>query len=209
MQYKDLTGKRFSRLIVVEYAYTKDCRAYWKCKCDCGNEVIKPTNLLTRGTVKSCGCLLRDKRHTNTYKHGACKNNSETRLYKIWVNMRYRCNKPETSLSKYYYDKGIRVCKEWNESYEPFHKWAMENGYTDELTIDRINPDGNYCPENCRWASKEEQVVNRKNINHFLTYKDKTQTVSQWSRELHISRKAILKYTNKGYSLEKIVEVIK
>ena len=209
MQYKDITGKRFSRLLVIGYAYTKDNRAYWNCKCDCGKEVIKPTNLLTKGTVKSCGCLRQEKRHLNTYKHGACKNNTETRLYKIWVNMKYRCNKPGNQMAKYYYDKGIRVCEEWQHDFNAFYKWAIESGYNDDLTIDRFDSNKNYCPENCRWATKEEQVINRHNINHFISYNGKNQTLSQWSRELHISRKCILNNINKGLSLDEIVRLKK
>ncbi len=205
---KNLVGMKFERLTVISYSYTdsKSHRTYWKCKCDCGNEIVKATNLLTTGLVKSCGCLLSDKRHINTYKHGACINNKETRLYKIWANMKYRCSKPGNQMAAYYYDKGIRVCEEWVNDFDNFRKWAIENGYSDDLTIDRINSDGNYCPENCRWATKEEQIINRKNINHFLEYQGKTQTLSQWSRELNISRTTLTTYISKGMNLYDVVE---
>lgn len=112
---------------------------------------------------------------------------SRTRLYKIWTDMKTRCNNPNTPYYYNYGARGISVCKEWSD-FEPFMEWSLDNGYTDKLTIDRINVNGNYEPENCRWITNLEQQSNRQS-NHFLTYDGKTQTISQWADELGIKEK--------------------
>lgn len=204
MNRKQLIGKKYARLTVIGYSHTDFSShiAYWECLCDCGNKKIVPTNLLTRGTVKSCGCLRDEKRHFNTLKHGECKNGEETRLYRIWTNMRYRCRKNNSNISKHYYKKGIRVCEEWQD-FNNFKSWAYANGYSNDLSIDRIDGNGNYEPTNCRWATAKEQVQNR-SINHFITYRGKTLTLSEWSKELGVSRKSILTRLKKGKTMEEI-----
>lgn len=175
----DLTGKRFSRLTVVKYHHSENGNRYWFCKCDCGNEAVVMTKDLNYGSVKSCGCLMIETRRKNrsmSVKHGY---SHKERLYEIWKNMRRRCHDPSNKRAKSYYLKGITICDEWND-YEEFRAWALANGYRDDLTIDRIDVNGNYEPSNCRWATAKQQA-NNCTRNRFITYGGMTKTMSEWA----------------------------
>lgn len=179
-KFINLKGSRFGRLTVLERAKNGNCRQVrWLCKCDCGNLHYASTAVLRAGKVQSCGCLIRDVHST----HGM----SGTRLYKIWDGMKCRCY----SKSHMHYDKyggrGIKICQEWRENPASFCEWAMANGYKDDLTIDRINHDGDYEPNNCRWITNAKQQTNKRN-NRMITYKGKTQCVADWIRELNLDK---------------------
>lgn len=128
------------------------------CKCDCGNETIVLKANLVRGHTKSCGCNRSINARKLFTKHGQCG----TRLYRIWVEMVHRCYLKSDTNYKKYGARGITVCDEWRNDFKSFYDWSMSNGYTDELTIDRIDSDGNYEPTNCRWATYKQQNLNRK-----------------------------------------------
>ena len=130
------------------------------------------------------------------------ENNKRTRLSSIYHNMKTRCTNPNYDKYSYYGGKGISICKEWYDSYEAFEKWAIENGYDDAMTIDRIDVDGDYTPENCRWVSRKAQANNRTN-NHLLTYRNKTMTIAEWSEETNISESAIRQRISAGWSVDK------
>lgn len=141
---KDLTGMKFGRVTAISYEKTGNSLK-WKCRCDCGNEVIAYGYDLQRGRVVSCGC--------RKIKHGS----RETRLYNIWIGMRKRCNNPNHKFYKYYGGKGVSVCSEW-EDFGKFKEWALSNGYKEHLTIDRIDSNKDYCPANCQWITGSENT---------------------------------------------------
>lgn len=182
----DLDGKRFGRLLVIERAGQNK----WKCKCDCGNEVTVLGSNLTRGNSTSCGCYANELNSIRSTTHGDSKKDSKYhRLYKIWTGMKTRCYNSHTKQYKYYGKNGIKLCDDWL-AYSNFKQWSIENGYNDSLTIDRIDINGNYCPENCRWATKKEQA-NNKSTSVFLTVCGKTKTVNEWAKEIGVNQSTI------------------
>lgn len=201
MAHKDIIGQKFGRLLVTEYVGTKKP---WKCLCECGNEVIVSTNQLTTGHTKSCGCYKRDilvKCHLIHGQSGG-RNNKESRLHRIWTGMKARCNNPHVKDYPYYGGRGITVCHEWKTSFDDFHKWAIENGYSDKLTLDRIDNEKNYCPNNCRWVDRKTQMRNTR-LSHYVTCNGITKTITEWSEEVGISRKTISERINAGWDVEK------
>lgn len=204
MGYKiDLTNQKFGRLTVINFAFNKSRRSYWKCKCDCKNIKIIEGYKLTSGHTKSCGCLSKEnlkKLAENSIKH----NLTNSKIYRTWQNMKNRCYNKKVKSYKYYGKRGIKVCDEWKNNFLNFYNWAIKNGYKDNLTIDRINVNGNYEPSNCRWATKEEQANNKRN-NHFLTYKGQTLTINQWARKINIPRETIKTRINNNLKIDKIL----
>lgn len=162
----DLTGKMFGRLLILEraedYILPKGGRVtQWKCQCESKTIVVVAGNSLRRGLTKSCGCFSEEcRKATKNKTHG----DSKTRLFNIWCGMKQRCNNPNAPKYQNYGGRGIAVCDEWKNSFEKFRAWVLNNGYSDDLTIDRINNDGNYEPDNCRWATVTEQNQNKRNV---------------------------------------------
>lgn len=160
--FKDISGQVFGRLTAIKpIGKNKYGRYIWLCSCNCGNEKTVIGDSLRRGIVRSCGCLDREAHilRPNRRIHGDCG----TRLYRIWKAMKNRCNNPNNpSYKKWYGIKGVKVCEEWNNNYLPFKEWALSHGYDDNLSIDRIDPYGNYEPSNCRWATATEQARNKR-----------------------------------------------
>ncbi len=161
----DLTGQRFGRLVVVERAENDSHnKARWRCRCDCGKETLAMAKSLRSGSKKSCGCLEAENRAAIKTRggcdviHGA----TDTRLYRIWWAMKTRCyNKNHRSFPNYG-GRGITVCAEWLHDFTAFQKWSMAHGYADDLSIDRIDNDRGYSPDNCRWATDDEQRHNKR-----------------------------------------------
>ena len=154
----DLTGQRFGRLTVLGLhgmSNQKKRRSLWECKCECGNVVILNCDGLIGEKTKSCGCLFKEMLKRRNTRHGM----RGTRLNRIWRGMKSRCHTPSSSSYKYYGARGIKVCEEWRE-FEPFMEWALANGYEERLEVDRIDNYGDYCPENCRIVTREENLKN-------------------------------------------------
>lgn len=187
---EDLTGKRFGRLLVIGFDHTGEKgHSYWNCECDCGEKAIVRRDQLLSGHTTSCGCYVSDVNRDRCTKHGL----SNERLYDIWRAMKHRCKNTEISR---YGGRGIEVCDEWND-FKAFYDWSIHNGYKPNLSIDRINNDGNYSPENCRWADNVTQGNNRC-TNRYVEYNGFRHTISEWSRLFGVHRETLRYRINHG-----------
>lgn len=197
----DLISRRFEYLTVIEPAgvHITPCgtkRRMWKCRCICGNETIVSENNLKNGTTKSCGCWKTSRLNQFNTRHG--KYNE--RLYKIWRSMKRRCNSPKDSHYENYGGKGVSVCDEWKE-YDVFRKWAYSNGYdetaeTGDCMIDRIDNNGSYSPENCRWVNRIVQA-NNTSRNRYVEFEGKRLTIAEFARAMNIDRNHAWYYVDK------------
>ena len=196
----DITGKRYGRLTVIGRTTKIGKDPTWNCICDCGNTCIVQGNNLKNGHTKSCGCYVKDIARKNFKVHGK----TNTRIFNIWVKMKQRCtNKDDKAYAKYG-GRGIKVCEEWINDFQAFYDWSMSNGYADDLSIDRIDNDGNYEPSNCRWATDVQQSNNRRS-NHYITCNGETHTIAEWSKITGINDSTIQNRAAKGWKPEKIL----
>lgn len=191
--HKDLTGQKFTKLTVLKYLG----KSTWLCKCDCGNETKVSTYHLNSGTVKSCGCL-RHIAHYIPFKHGV----TGSPIYKRWQNMKNRCYYKKDKEYHNYGARGITVCEEWKDDFMSFYDWAITNGFSEELTLDRIDVNGNYEPSNCRWADLETQSTNRRN-NRFIEINGVTKTITQWIKLSGTPENTVYGRLKKGWSVER------
>lgn len=155
----DYTGQRFGRLTVVKQMPAIKRRARWLCRCDCGAEVVEKADHLRRGHAKSCGCLRRDVMRE---KASTIDGHYYEKLHGVWNGMKQRCFNKSSKDFKYYGALGVTVCQAWVEDYLAFREWALDHGYKDGLSIDRIDPFGNYEPNNCRWITIQDQQKNKR-----------------------------------------------
>ena len=181
--FKDITNKKHGKLLPLNY-FHKGKKIYWHCLCDCGKTTDVQSSKLISGKIVSCGCY-RMKHLKDIGDLNRTHNKSNTRLYKIYLNMKSRCNNPNIHNYNRYGGRGISVCKEWSDDFMVFYKWAIENGYSDDLSIDRINNDGNYEPSNCRWVNAKDQANNR-STSRYIDVDGEKLTVAQFSEAYNI-----------------------
>lgn len=184
-------GEKYGRLTILENHHPKN---EVLCLCECGNTKIARADNVFYGGTRSCGCLFNEG---NNKKHG----DKGKRLYIIWKGMRCRCYTKSSSTYNNYGGRGITICEEWS-NYENFKQWALNNGYTDNLSIDRIDVNGNYEPSNCRWVSMKKQSNNKRN-NRYLEYKGQVKTMQELAEENGIKPATIWARLNRGWDVEK------
>ena len=202
---EDMTGRKYGRLRVLSAAPDRilpsgKTERMCLCKCDCGAIKTIRAASLKNGNTKSCGCY-RSKCSSERMRARAVHGLGGTKIYRVWKCMIDRCQNPNNKSYKNYGLKGVKVCAEWQDV-AVFAEWAHKNGYKDGLTLERVNNNRGYCPDNCIWADRYVQN-NHTSRNHLLTYVGKTQTMAQWSRELGISYSAIKTRINRrGWPVE-------
>lgn len=195
----DITGKRFGAWTVLGYAGA----GHWKCRCDCGTEKTIQGGQLRIGTTHSCGCKKAARCALSYFKHGQ----SKTKLYGVWMGMKGRCGRKTDRAYKWYGDRGISVCEEWTNSFEVFCEWAMGTGYKEGLSIDRVDVNGNYEPENCRWVTQKIQANNtRRNV--FFEYKGERLTLTQIADKTGLPPGSLKYRVKNGMSAEEAVKCV-
>ena len=198
-RFIDLAGQPFGRLTVLERAKNRNGRVYWKCKCSCGNITIVHSYNLIAGFTKSCGCLNKELTKKSNSTHGM----SNTPEYHIWENMIKRCTNPNTIGWKRYGGRGIKICESWRHDFVAFYNHIGPRP-SERHSIDRIDNDRNYEPDNVRWAIKQEQNNNRK-TNHHITLKGHTLTISEWAKFININRTTIHQRLKLGWPPAKAI----
>lgn len=203
----DLTGQRFGRWTVIGHAERKqDGHRRWLCRCQCGVETDVREDLLKNS--KSSGCRKCSNTIYSSFKTRDEKNeNRQIRLYRIWIAMKARCENPANNAYRNYGGRGITVCAEWKYDFQAFYAWSMENGYRDDLTIDRIDTDMGYSPNNCRWSTMKTQQSNRRN-NRYIEFNGERKTLTQWSEIYRINKSVLGSRLDLGWTMEEALEII-
>lgn len=197
-KFENLKGKNFGKLTVLERIENKGEKVCWICFCECGNYKNVLSVHLKDGAITNCGCVKKQIISKANTKHGK----SNTRLFRIYSHMKDRCYRKNDKRYKNYGGRGIKICDEWLNDFMNFYNWAMKNGYQENLTIDRINVNGNYEPSNCRWASIKDQM-NNTTRNVYLTYNNETHTISEWSEIIGIPYKTLQRRLNRKWTIER------
>ena len=200
---QELAGQKYGRLTVIKRDIEN--KGKWICVCDCGNQKNVSTHALTSGNTSSCGCLHREQLIRNNKrlktKHGLLN----TRLYRIWGGMKRRCYEKTHKDYPRYGKRGIKICVEWLNNFKSFYDWAITHGYDDSLTIDRIDNNGGYEPDNCKWSTVKEQNNHRRSTR-FITHNNETLNFKQWADRAGIKPSSLRRRIYKlGWSFEKAV----
>lgn len=205
----DITNGKFGRLTAIEcVGKDKSGYALWKCKCDCGSLVVVKGKSLRNGNTKSCGCRNIEEATKRIVNFNTKHSGSNTRLFRIWSHMKSRCYNSNSTNFSDYGGRGIAICEEWKLDFASFHEWAMDNGYDEnaprgKCTLDRIDVNGDYCPENCRWVDAKKQANNRRN-NSVIAFNGETHTISEWADAIGMSEETLLKrLKSDNYTVER------
>ena len=194
-------GEKYNRWTIIEEVEKKKGKRYFLCRCDCGTIREVRFIALRSGGSKSCGCLRNDKSRERRTTHGKWG----TKIYECWHHMKQRCLNENDNNYDYYGGRGISVCEEWMD-FENFYEWAIENGYKEGLTLERIDVNGDYCPENCTWVTQAEQLNNTRRTRK-ITFQGKTQSLKEWWREIkdeiNITYQSLRKRLNNGWEVER------
>jgi len=190
----NIAGKTYERLTVLKLSHKKGHKTFWLCECECKKLTTVETYKITSGLTKSCGCYGKEIRINRLKKHGL----TNSGIYNTWHSMLYRCENEKDPRYKDYGGRGIKVCDEWHDL-NKFYEWAINNNYKRGLSIDRIDPNGNYEPNNCRWATRVIQMNNRRN-NNYITVKGRTKTVKNWSRITGLPYTVISSRLSRGWN---------
>ena len=198
-------GGRYGKLTVIDLVAQGNAnQRKYLCICDCGNKKVTSEDNLRRGHTRSCGCL--------RCGHGGSKKknipfDSSSKLYQVWLGIRMRCFNPKNHNYKNYGARGIGMCDEWKDSYDAFRKWALANGYTNmparSISIERLDVNGDYCPENCKWATPKEQMNNTRR-NTTLEYNGSIKTLMQWAETFGMNYSTFMSRYSRGWSIDKI-----
>jgi len=203
-----LLGKKFNRLTVIKDAgLDSSKKVIWECLCDCGKIIVCNSYKLTHNSTKSCGCYKKDWHTKNKVKHGQSSENFKTSEYIAWKNMKSRCYNSKNSRYADWGGRGIKVCDRWLNSFENFF-YDMGKKPSTKHSLDRIDVNGNYEPDNCRWATNKEQASN-KNINRHLTADNKTMNMSDWAIELKCNPSQLLYFLYRGYQFQKVADYLR
>lgn len=204
---QNIINKKFGRLTVVSLAYKVQryktngqrggYREFYNCLCDCGNTCVVEKWQLIKGCTKSCGCYKREFAQSSFSTH----NLTNHRLYNTWCHMKGRCYNSDNKAYSNYGGRGITVCDEWKNDFQAFYNWAMANGYKEDLTLDRIDVNGNYEPDNCRFTTMKVQQNNKQN-HFYITIYNRTQTLAEWCEEKKLDYNKIMARIQSGWTIE-------
>lgn len=202
---EEYLNKKYNGLTVKGFEH-KNNSLSWLCECECGSmKIYNPYKVIT-GHTKTCGCGKVERCHRLTELYRTKHGGRHERLYNIWHGMKLRCYTPTNKDYNNYGGRGITICEEWINDYAAFRKWALTNGYADDLSIDRIDNDKGYSPDNCRWVNTIKQNNNRRS-NHLITYKGETKSIADFCNEKGLSFQTIYaRIVHRGWSVEKALE---
>ena len=201
----DMSGGRYGRLTVIKEAGRKRKEVLWECRCDCGRIAHVSGYYLRSGHTKSCGCLIPETSKKVNVTHGLYK----TRLHCIYTNMKTRCYNPNYYLYHRYGGRGIAICDDWlgENGLHNFAEWSMKNGYSENLSIDRIDNDKGYSPENCRWVTMKQQQNNR-STNHIIPIDGVSKTMAEWAVYINVNYRVMQKHVRDGDVIDFLKAVV-
>ncbi len=199
---RDLTGQTFSKLKVISFSHVKNGHACWTCLCECGKETVAVGNDLLNGHKKSCGCLRKESLSAILSKH----NLTTHPLYGVWRTMRQRCYNSNNKQYPYYGYRGIQVCSEWKTDFLSFFNWALSSGYEKGLSIERIDNNANYCPENCKWATHLSQCNNQRSNIQVLYHGVLQPFAALFNGDIRRRRKVMQRINKLGWDADRAID---